>query len=35
MFGGETEPGRITAYPEITPKMEFCPGRRPSGYFLF
>jgi hypothetical protein len=19
----------VTAYPEITPKMEFCPGRRP------
>ena len=21
--------GRITAYPEITPKMEFCPDWRP------
>jgi hypothetical protein len=23
--------GRVTAYPEITPKMEFCPDWRPYG----
>ena len=26
--------GRMTAYPSITPKMEFCPDWRPSGSCL-